>query len=209
MEHNEEPKKILIVEDEKIYHTLIKRSFTKYSGNFSLTFTKTVTEAKKQAKNGSFDIIIADYYLPDGEGTELIKDGIISKRMPVIFLTGRGSEEIAAAVLKAGAADYIVKSDHAIDTLPELTFKTVRSWKTEQELKETRGKLNKLFETMADGMVVVNTEGQITSANPAAKQILSLKKTELWGDSTRKKPGNRSMMREIRSPLKNCRFQFA
>ncbi len=181
MKQEEDSKNILIVEDEKIYHTLIKRSFTKHSKPFSLTITETVAEAKKQAQNGSFDLIIADYYLPDGNGTAMLEDGSITKRMPVIILTGRGTEEIAAAVMKEGASDYVVKSEYSVEKLPELSIKTIKAWRTEQELKETQAKLNKLFETMADGIVVVNTEGQITSANPAGRKILSLKKDKIVG----------------------------
>lgn len=68
--------------------------------------------ALEEIRRRSFDLIIVDYDLKTTLATALIEsiraEGF---RQPIFVLTGVGSESIAASVMKAGANDYIVKSD--------------------------------------------------------------------------------------------------
>ena len=68
--------------------------------------------ALEDIRRRSFDLIIIDYDLKTTLATTLI-DTIRSEgfRQPIFVLTGVGSESVAANVMKAGANDYIVKSD--------------------------------------------------------------------------------------------------
>jgi signal transduction histidine kinase len=68
--------------------------------------------ALEEIRRRSFDLIIIDYDLKTTLATTLI-DTIRSEgfRQPIFVLTGVGSESVAASVMKAGANDYIVKSD--------------------------------------------------------------------------------------------------
>jgi signal transduction histidine kinase len=68
--------------------------------------------ALEEIRRHSFDLIILDYDLKTTLATTLIEtiraEGF---RQPIFVLTGVGNESIAASVMKAGANDYIVKSD--------------------------------------------------------------------------------------------------
>ena len=68
--------------------------------------------ALEEIRRRSFDLIIIDYDLKTTLATTLI-DTIRSEgfRQPIFVLTGVGNESVAASVMKAGANDYIVKSD--------------------------------------------------------------------------------------------------
>ncbi len=68
--------------------------------------------ALEEVRRRTFDLIIIDYDLKTTLATTLI-DTIRSEgfRQPIFVLTGVGSESVAASVMKAGANDYIVKSD--------------------------------------------------------------------------------------------------
>jgi DNA-binding response OmpR family regulator len=51
--------------------------------------------------------------LPDGNGQELLAEiRQAGYDMAVVMLTGSGNEELAGAVLKAGADDYVLKSQN-------------------------------------------------------------------------------------------------
>jgi DNA-binding response OmpR family regulator len=66
------------------------------------------------------DLMLLDLTLPDASGLDVLReireaDGVISRfdsRLPVIVLTGRGSEEDRVRGLEFGADDYIVKPFH-------------------------------------------------------------------------------------------------
>ncbi len=51
----------------------------------------------------------------------------------------------------------------------------------EEALRESETRLRGLFDTMAEGMILIAPNGQIAQANPAAERILELKRSEIEG----------------------------
>jgi PAS domain S-box-containing protein/putative nucleotidyltransferase with HDIG domain len=51
--------------------------------------------------------------------------------------------------------------------------------RAEEALRESEERLRGLFETMAEGIVLIAPDGQIVQANPAAERILGLKRSEI------------------------------
>ena len=68
---------------------------------------------------GGFDVVVAEYRTPWIEGRALL-DAIKASHpgVPVIFLTATDDTECALAVVRAGAADYVVKSPRGFLRLP-------------------------------------------------------------------------------------------
>ena len=66
-----------------------------------------------------YDLVLTDLNLPDGSGKTLLAQ-IRSSRLPlpVVVLTGSGSEELLLALLRAGADDYVIKGGSYLETLP-------------------------------------------------------------------------------------------
>src|SRR5207249_795888 len=60
-----------------------------------------------------------DYRLPDADGLECLRE--IRQRwpdVPVVVITGAGSEEVAVEAMKLGASDYLVKHGKYLVTVP-------------------------------------------------------------------------------------------
>ena len=102
----------------------------------------------KNAQNGFDEIdrkkpdcILLDYSLPGYDGLSVLKE--IKKRysnLPVVFFTGQGSENLAVSLLKAGASDYIIKSDIHKQNLTDIFIKAIQtnsSGHTELDIKDT------------------------------------------------------------------------
>jgi PAS domain S-box-containing protein len=53
--------------------------------------------------------------------------------------------------------------------------------RTEEALRESEARLQSLFETMAEGMILIAPDGHIVLANPAAARVLGLKRSEIEG----------------------------
>jgi signal transduction histidine kinase len=74
----------------------------------------------------SIDAVLLDNGLPDMHGVEVLdelrKEGIM---VPVVFVTGYGSEMVAAAALRGGANDYVVKTGDYWHVLPEVVLQVV------------------------------------------------------------------------------------
>ena len=79
---------------------------------------KSIAEAFQQLQEQVFDVILLAFYLPEGTALDLIKE--INNRQiptPVVCITDRGREEVAAKVLRSGAYDYLSNSDLDKDIL--------------------------------------------------------------------------------------------
>lgn len=66
------------------------------------------------------DIVLTDYNilgLTEFKVLDLIAN--IKPGLPVILVTGNGSEEIAVKAFRAGVADYVIKSPNYIQQLPK------------------------------------------------------------------------------------------
>ncbi|MBA2659665.1 MAG: EAL domain-containing protein [Nitrosospira sp.] len=65
-----------------------------------------------------YDLVLTDLNLPDGSGKTLLAQ-VRSQHLPlpVVVLTGSGSEETLVALLRAGADDYVIKRSNFLDTL--------------------------------------------------------------------------------------------
>lgn len=100
--------KILVVDDEENIRTIIKRSFQKEG--FTVCTASSGNEALKELSKTSFDLVITDLRMPDGDGITLLKQ--IHSLYPdtmVMVITAYASTESAVEAMKAGAIDYIVK----------------------------------------------------------------------------------------------------
>ena len=127
---------ILLVEDEKSHADLICRSFESITERMSVTVTYNLNEAHTSISKSTPDLIITDYILPDGKGIELIPADKEESPYPVIILTSHGDEKVAVEAMKAGAFDYIVKSEVTLDDMPRICERIMREWRLTTEHKK-------------------------------------------------------------------------
>lgn len=104
------------------------------------------------------DVMILDYMLGPRNGLELLKEiRALDDIRPIVMLTGRGDEYVATALVRAGADDYIVKSDLNADVLRR-AINTARAQfqkrKTERELI----KRNEMVERLSQHLLKMNLE---------------------------------------------------
>jgi signal transduction histidine kinase len=173
--------KILILEDEPAHAEAIRRSLTKTNDNCKITIVETLREFEEIISSVVPDMVIADMNLPDGNALSLLKGSVESQPWPVLVMTSHGDEELAVKALKSGALDYIVKSADTFKNIQYVVNRNLREWhnikRTRQweiALRESEKKFRTLFETMAQGVVYQDSDGNITEANPAAEKILGL-----------------------------------
>ncbi len=112
-----DPKKILIVEDDKNYLWLLRQSFE--AEKLSVVFALDGEEGLKMAEEEKPDLILMDILMPKMDGIEVAKKlkekGI---KAQIIFLTNLKDEEhISKAVEAMKETDYIVKSDVHLDQI--------------------------------------------------------------------------------------------
>jgi DNA-binding response OmpR family regulator len=103
-----DPIKLLLVDDEVDYVNVLANRLCKR--HIRVTKAYGGTEAVRALRWQNFDVAVLDLKMEDMDGLEVLK---IFKRidpiMPVIMLTGHGSEEAAREGIALGAFDYLHK----------------------------------------------------------------------------------------------------
>jgi signal transduction histidine kinase len=130
---------ILLVEDDSGHAAAIQRSFQAALEGYRLEIVETLHAAQEAIIRLQPALVLTDYYLPDGKGSDLasLADGAC----PVILMTARGSEQIAVQALKAGAQDYVVKSVETFAHIPETVNHSLKEWALVQARKEAEESL--------------------------------------------------------------------
>ena len=123
------------------------------------------------------DVILSDHSLPSFSSVQAIK--IIQDKglnIPFILITGTISEEFAAAMIKEGASDYLLK-DH-LKRLPEvirMALKKSREDKLKKEFFEEMVKNEHRFRAIVEnipiGIMLVNRQGGLLYQNAASIKI--------------------------------------
>lgn len=101
--------KILIIEDdERIAGNIAK--FLKDKSNFLTQIALSFEEAEYFLLGESFDAVILDWMLPDGDGLELLKLARNKEiTTPILMLTAKSQTEDKITGLEQGADDYLTK----------------------------------------------------------------------------------------------------
>ena len=75
-----------------------------------LTHAQCMKEAERHLAEREVDLILLDLGLPDAEGVTAVRRvRTAAPRVPLVVLTGRDDESLAALALQEGAQDYLIK----------------------------------------------------------------------------------------------------
>lgn len=164
---------ILYVDDSPFDRGLVLDSLEKEHGGFQVMQAASRADFETALAHGNFDLILSDFNILGFEGLQVL-EAVHAKNpdLPVIIVTGTGSEEIAVEAMKRGAADYIIKTPRHIQRLP-LTIQAVLDRKL---LKEDR---DRLFNLSLDLLCVAGFDGYFKQLNPAWERTLGWSNKEL------------------------------
>ena len=104
--------KILILEDVPTDAELMQRALRKAGLDFTARRVDNRAGFIEALETFAPDIVLSDYRLPDFNGAEALAHvRHVHPEIPVVIVTGALGEEGAVELLKAGAADYVLKSN--------------------------------------------------------------------------------------------------
>ena len=187
--------RILIIEDSEDDAILVLHQIKK--GGYEADFVRVETAEKMSdmLKEKSWDIILSDYMMPHFTGLDallLLKES--GQDIPFIIISGTIGEDVAVEAMKAGAHDYIMKSNlqrllPAIER--ELRESESRASRKKLELKQKQAEeelhrsnemLRVIFESAPTPIFDLDLEGNVKTVwNPAAEKLLGWKAGEVLG----------------------------
>lgn len=103
------PVRILYIDDDAGLRRLAVRTLERRG--YKVTAAESGAEGVALAQAEQFDLIAVDHYMPGMDGLETLKRlRKLPDPVPVVYVTGSEEGQVAVAALKAGAADYVVKT---------------------------------------------------------------------------------------------------
>jgi CheY-like chemotaxis protein/anti-sigma regulatory factor (Ser/Thr protein kinase) len=112
-------KTVLVVDDSKVDQELAASLLAE--AGLGVDRAANGREALERIGRRAPDLVLTDLQMPSMDGLQLV-EAIRERhpRLPVVLITAHGSEEIAAAALRAGAASYVPKRNLHRDLAPTL-----------------------------------------------------------------------------------------
>jgi two-component system cell cycle response regulator len=141
--------KLLIIEDDVDQRELIVETLRDHFGGGTVVGVDDRAAALAQDLT-SFDLILADYNLPDCNGIELLEEIKARCDTPVIMVTGENVGKIAAEAIQRGAHDYVVKIGDYLFTIPLVVEKNLSVAKVRRENEHLRVKLEQALKDVQD-----------------------------------------------------------
>lgn len=105
----EGPVRILYIDDDPILARLAQRALGRLG--YEVLHAEEVERGREMLAEERFDAIVLDHFLQAGTGLSFLKERADAPDpVPVVYVTGSNDAQVAVEALKAGAADYVLKT---------------------------------------------------------------------------------------------------
>lgn len=106
---SDETVRLLYIDDDPALRRLVQRRLGALG--FEITLASDGQEGVELANEGKFDVIAVDHHMPGMDGLQTLESLLsLQSCPPVVYVTGADDGRLAAAALRAGADDYVVKT---------------------------------------------------------------------------------------------------
>lgn len=99
--------RVLVIEDDREIRALLQSSLG--AEGFTVQTAVSVSEASALLRNAAPDLVLLDLGLPDGDGSDLVREIRRRHSLPVLIVSARHQEAEKVKLLDAGADDFIAK----------------------------------------------------------------------------------------------------
>ena len=147
--------------------------------------------AVRMLSGRSYDIAFIDYRLGARDGLTLLREiranGVDT---PVVVLTGHGAEEVAVDAMKAGAADYLSKTQLSVETLDRTVRHALALYAHEQQRRQAEAavraseeRFRALVENSSDALLLIDPQGRVQYVTPSSQRYLGYTPDDMIGRS--------------------------
>lgn len=161
---------ILVVEDEPLLRKQISAYLERLGAD--VTGADGLQRARKLIQDLDFDFLLLDVNLPDGLGTELLKDKSVPANTGVIIMTAEGAVTGAVDAMRLGAVDYLVKP-FDLGQLPLVINRARRSKQSARLDEHHRSDATHSWDTFFFGSALGSLAGQLEKILAADNRLQS------------------------------------
>ena len=179
--------KLLIVDDDEDDYFLIMDHLNDIDDHtFDATWASTYHEGLELVLDPSFDICLVDFLLGNKTGLGLLSE-VREKNVdtPIILLTGKGNRKIDNEAMRAGATDYLIKSELEAYTLERSIRYAITHASALKAVKASERLYRNIFNRSRDMIYLADTgKGKFIDVNEQATQIFGFSHEEFLSMNT-------------------------
>jgi len=134
----------------------------------------SISEGYQKALSAHYDLMVIDYFLPDGNGDELcrkLKHNADTAAAAISIITGTYREDLIKRCLEAGAVECTFKNEAKELFLARIDG-LARQVLMQKAAQSERLRLDSILDAVGDGVFGVDAEGRIRFINPTALRLL-------------------------------------
>lgn len=109
----------LIIDDNSFDRKTVRRAAEGCELKLKIREASNIKSAEEMIKTDNFDCIILDFLLPDEDGLSFARRFLSTTEgmLPIIMLTGQGSEKLVRDAFQLGILDYLTKENLSPESL--------------------------------------------------------------------------------------------
>ena len=161
---------ILVVDDEPSILSTLKKALS--LEGYTVDVAGGVTLAAERVAKKSYDVLLLDVSLPDGNGVELLErlraGGV---ETPVIMMSGHATIDTAVRATRLGALDFLEKPV-STDRLLVVLDNTLRLMRAEEAALELRAEAGFFEELIGRSRAMLDLREQVSRAAKAVASVL-------------------------------------
>jgi CheY-like chemotaxis protein len=160
-----------VVEEAQRVLQRVREAFRACDLPVSMNYACTIEDARRFVAKLPPDLLMTSLRVADGNGLELVPEPGAAIRFPVVVLVEHTARPGGAEAVKAGASEYVLKSDDELAGLGRVAERTLREW---QHIEEK----NRLLETMEiipDFVGTAGKDGRMLYVNGGGRRMLGLR----------------------------------
>ncbi|MFM8320582.1 MAG: HD domain-containing phosphohydrolase [Chloroflexota bacterium] len=189
------PLRILYLDNHPNDIELARRHFASHAPHIHLEVVHTAREVFQRLPGGEplqYDALMLDYHQQEPGALDLLKELRQARALdlPIVLVTARGDEELAAQALRLGASDYVVKSPGYLFGLPGLmenAYHRAQLLREQQALQASEERFRRLAENAPDIIYRLRLQprAELEYISPAAYTITGYRPEQLLQDFNR------------------------
>jgi two-component system, NtrC family, response regulator AtoC len=149
---------ILVVEDETLLRRQLAANLERFGAD--VTAADSMASTRQCLRDGQFDFVLLDVNLPDGLGTDLLREKAFPQASAIIVMTANGGVASAVEAMRLGATDYLVKP-FDVGELPLVIARAKRTRKSARLDEQQRDDTAKAAAAFFFGSALAEVEKQL------------------------------------------------
>ncbi len=136
---------VLLVDDDPTFASLFQDSLLKARGIEFILTRRTNADGAIAAisEHPDFDLIVADFHLPDADGLEFcLRINQLEQKIPVVMISSKRDVKLAVEVMKLGVEDFLLKEELKEAHLPRTLVNILDRTRVRNQMKAVEKRMH-------------------------------------------------------------------